>query len=49
VGYFTVPSVANYIMQVGGGGGSLASRTTTVFGNSISRVARSAGNRISGR
>jgi conjugative transposon TraJ protein len=48
VGYFTVPSVANYIMQVGGGG-TLTSRTTKIFGNNITRVVRSAGNRISGR
>lgn len=35
VGYFTVPSVANYIVHAGGGG-ALAQKTTTLFSTSAS-------------
>jgi conjugative transposon TraJ protein len=37
VGYFTVPSVANYIVHAGGGG-ALGQKVTSVFGNSASSV-----------
>ncbi len=37
VGYFTVPSVANYIVHAGGGGG-LATRVTSLFNSSASRA-----------
>lgn len=37
VGYFTVPSVANYIVHAGGGG-ALGQKVTSVFGNSTSSV-----------
>lgn len=35
IGYFTVPSVANYIVHAGGGG-ALAQKTTTLFSTSAS-------------
>lgn len=37
VGYFTVPSVANYIVHAGGGG-ALGQKVTSVFGSSTSSV-----------
>lgn len=37
VGYFTVPSVANYIVHAGGGG-ALGQKVTSIFGNSASSV-----------
>ncbi|MXO04356.1 conjugative transposon protein TraJ [Flavobacterium sp. HBTb2-11-1] len=37
IGYFTVPSVANYIVHAGGGG-ALAQKTTSLFGGSTSSV-----------
>jgi conjugative transposon TraJ protein len=37
VGYFTVPSVANYIVHAGGGG-ALSQKVTSMFGNSASSV-----------
>lgn len=37
VGYFTVPSVANYIVHAGGGG-ALGQKLTSIFGNSTSSV-----------
>ncbi|MDR7371046.1 conjugative transposon protein TraJ [Flavobacterium aquidurense] len=37
VGYFTVPSVANYIVHAGGGGG-LGQKVTSIFGNSTSSL-----------
>lgn len=37
VGYFTVPSVANYIVHAGGGG-ALGQKVTSIFGNSTSTV-----------
>lgn len=37
VGYFTVPSVANYIVHAGGGG-ALGQKVTSIFGNSTSSV-----------
>jgi conjugative transposon TraJ protein len=37
VGYFTVPSVANYIVHAGGGG-ALAQKVTSVFGGSTTSV-----------
>jgi hypothetical protein len=43
IGYFTVPSVAGYIVNVGGGG-ALASKTTSVFAAGASRVRAGAGN-----
>lgn len=46
VGYFTVPSVANYIVHAGGGG-ALSQKVTTIFSNStnsaISSVSTSTG------
>jgi conjugative transposon TraJ protein len=38
VGYFTVPSVANYIVHAGGGG-ALGQKVTNIFSNSTSSVA----------
>lgn len=38
VGYFTVPSVANYIVHAGGGGGALGQKVTSIFGNTSSSV-----------
>lgn len=37
VGYFTVPSVANYIVHAGGGG-ALGQKVTSIFGNTTSSV-----------
>lgn len=37
VGYFTVPSVANYIVHAGGSG-ALGQKVTSIFGNSASSV-----------
>ena len=37
VGYFTVPSVANYIVHAGGGG-ALGQKVTSIFGNSATSV-----------
>ena len=37
VGYFTVPSVANYIVHAGGGA-ALGQKVTSIFGNSTSSV-----------
>jgi conjugative transposon TraJ protein len=37
VGYFTVPSVANYIVHAGGGG-ALGQKVTSIFGGSTSSV-----------
>lgn len=37
VGYFTVPSVANYIVHAGGGG-AFGQKVTSIFGNSTSSV-----------
>ncbi len=42
VGYFTVPSVANYIIHAGGGGG-LTSKVTSLFGGTSSRMIQMAG------
>jgi conjugative transposon TraJ protein len=41
VGYFTVPSVANYIVHAGGGG-ALVQKVTTLFNSSSSRVVNTA-------
>lgn len=41
VGYFTVPSVANYIVHAGGGG-ALGQKVTTIFSNTTTTVASSA-------
>lgn len=40
VGYFTVPSVANYIVHAGGGG-ALGQKVTTIFSNATTTVASS--------
>jgi hypothetical protein len=37
VGYFTVPSVANYIVHAGGGS-ALGQKVTSIFGGSVSSV-----------
>ncbi|SHH93207.1 Bacteroides conjugative transposon TraJ protein [Flavobacterium sp. CF108] len=37
VGYFTVPSVANYIVHAGGGG-ALGQKVTSIFGNSATSI-----------
>lgn len=41
VGYFTVPSVANYIVHAGGGG-ALGQKVTSLFGNSSRTVVNTA-------
>lgn len=41
VGYFTVPSVANYIVHAGGGG-ALGQKVTSIFSNSTTSVVNSA-------
>ena len=41
VGYFTVPSVANYIVHAGGGG-ALGQKVTSLFSSSTSSVVNSA-------
>lgn len=41
VGYFTVPSVANYIVHAGGGG-ALSQKVTTIFSSSASAVVNTA-------
>lgn len=42
VGYFTVPSVANYIVHAGGGG-ALSQKVTTIFSNSTISAVSSVG------
>ncbi|RRJ90721.1 conjugative transposon protein TraJ [Flavobacterium macacae] len=42
VGYFTVPSVANYIVHAGGGG-ALSQKVTSIFSNSTSSAVSMAG------
>jgi hypothetical protein len=37
IGYFTVPSVANYIVHAGGGS-ALGQKVTSLFGNSVSTI-----------
>lgn len=41
IGYFTVPSVANYIVHAGGGGG-LSHKVTSIFSNSSSTMINTA-------
>lgn len=43
IGYFTVPSVANYIVHAGGGG-ALGHKVTSMFGNSANSVVRTSSN-----
>ena len=45
IGYFTVPSVANYIVHAGGGG-ALGHKVTSMFGNSASSVVRTSSNAV---
>ncbi|QSW88488.1 conjugative transposon protein TraJ [Flavobacterium endoglycinae] len=45
IGYFTVPSVANYIVHAGGGG-ALGHKVTSMFGNSANTVVRSSSNAV---
>lgn len=45
IGYFTVPSVANYIVHAGGGG-ALGHKVTSMFGNSASSVMRASSNAV---
>lgn len=45
IGYFTVPSVANYIVHAGGGG-ALGHKVTSMFGNSASSVMRTSSNAV---
>lgn len=45
IGYFTVPSVANYIVHAGGGG-ALGQKVTSMFGNSTASVVRSSSNAV---
>lgn len=45
IGYFTVPSVANYIVHAGGGG-ALAHKVTSMFGNSANTVVRTSSNAV---
>lgn len=45
IGYFTVPSVANYIVHAGGGG-ALGQKVTSLFGSSTSSVIRSSSNAV---
>ena len=42
VGYFTVPSVANYIVHAGGGG-ALSQKVTTIFSNTTNSAVSSVG------
>lgn len=41
VGYFTVPSVANYIVHAGGGG-ALGQKVTSIFSNSTTSAINTA-------
>ncbi len=45
IGYFTVPSVANYIVHAGGGG-ALGHKVTSMFGNSANSVVRTSSNAV---
>ncbi|MBW1656179.1 conjugative transposon protein TraJ [Flavobacterium quisquiliarum] len=45
IGYFTVPSVANYIVHAGGGG-ALGQKVTSLFGSSASSVVRTSSNAV---
>lgn len=45
IGYFTVPSVANYIVHAGGGG-ALGHKVTSMFGNSANSVVRASSNAV---
>lgn len=45
IGYFTVPSVANYIVHAGGGG-ALGQKVTSLFGSSASSVMRTSSNAV---
>ena len=45
IGYFTVPSVANYIVHAGGGG-ALGHKVTSMFGSSASSVVRTSSNAV---
>ncbi|WP_431733024.1 conjugative transposon protein TraJ [Flavobacterium johnsoniae] len=45
IGYFTVPSVANYIVHAGGGG-ALGHKVTSMFGNMASSVVRTSTNAV---
>lgn len=45
IGYFTVPSVANYIVHAGGGG-ALGHKVTSIFGNSANSVVRTSSNAV---
>ncbi len=45
IGYFTVPSVANYIVHAGGGG-ALGQKVTSLFGTSASSVVRTSSNAV---
>jgi conjugative transposon TraJ protein len=45
IGYFTVPSVANYIVHAGGGG-ALGQKVTSMFGNSANTVVRASSNAV---
>lgn len=45
IGYFTVPSVANYIVHAGGGG-ALGHKVTSMFGSSANSVVRTSSNAV---
>lgn len=45
IGYFTVPSVANYIVHAGGGG-ALGHKVTSMFGSSANAVVRTSSNAV---
>lgn len=45
IGYFTVPSVANYIVHAGGGG-ALGHKVTSMFGSSANTVVRTSSNAV---
>jgi len=45
IGYFTVPSVANYIVHAGGGG-ALGHKVTSMFGSSANSVVRASSNAV---
>jgi len=45
IGYFTVPSVANYIVHAGGGG-ALGQKVTSMFGSSAHSVVRTSSNAV---
>jgi conjugative transposon TraJ protein len=48
IGYFTVPSISNYIVQAGGGGHYLMMKTTSFFSTATSATASMAAGSVTG-